>query len=173
MYCPKCGTQNQEDIKYCRSCGAYLSLVPQALAGELRHRSRRQERAVGHDAEGKPYDRHGRRINNEPSLARGIQQISLGTAFLIIAFALWVSRVHWGLWLLIPAFTILGKGVADIVSAKQAQSGAQNAPPPARSTGELEPERDYDALPGTPPSVTENTTRHLDATSEQRPRETR
>jgi hypothetical protein len=168
MYCPKCGTQNLEDVKYCRSCGAYLSLVPQALSGELA-----EERAVGHDAEGKPYDRRGRRIHHQPSLASGIQTVSAGTAFLIIAIALFLTGKAWGLWMLIPAFVILGKGIGEIVTAKQSQLSATAAPPAARTTGELEPERKYGALPASPPSVTENTTRHLDATSEQRPRETR
>ncbi len=35
MYCPKCGAQNAEDVKYCRVCGVNLSLVPKALSGEL------------------------------------------------------------------------------------------------------------------------------------------
>lgn len=172
MYCPKCGTQNLEEIKYCRSCGANLSLVPQALSGELL-----KERAVGHDAEGKPYDRHGRRIHHQPSLARGIQQAFLGSAFFIIAIVLFMTGQKWGLWMLIPAFTILGKGVADIVASKYSQTSeqpnARHAAPPTRTTGELPPERDYGALPKSPPSVTENTTRHLDSTIEQRPRETR
>ncbi|HKY03508.1 MAG TPA: zinc ribbon domain-containing protein [Blastocatellia bacterium] len=168
MYCPKCGTQNLEDIKYCRSCGANLSLVPQALSGEFT-----QERAVGHDAEGKPYDRHGRRMHHQPSLASGIQTAFAGTAFLIIAIVLFLTGQKWGLWMLIPAFAILGKGVGEIAASKQSQPQLQSAPPPARTTGELPPEHSYGALPQSPPSVTENTTRHLDATREQRPRETR
>jgi hypothetical protein len=168
MYCPKCGTQNLEDVKYCRSCGANLSLVPQALSGELA-----KERAVGHDAEGKPYDRHGRRIREQPSLASGIQTAFAGTAFFIVAIVLFLTGKTWGLWMLIPAFAILGKGIGEIVAAKQSQLSATATPPAARTTGAPEPERNYGALPDSPPSVTENTTRHLDATGEQRPRETR
>ena len=168
MYCPKCGTQNVEDVKFCRSCGANLSLVPQALSGLLP-----QEHAADSDSERRRRDRHGRRIHHQPSIARGIQQVFLGLAFLIIAITLWVTNVRWGLWLLIPAFTILGKGFGDIAAAKQSQSVAQPAAGPARTTGEIAPPPDLDRLPQAPPSITENTTRHLDSTKEQRPRETR
>ncbi len=34
-YCPKCAAQNAEDAKYCRACGANISLVSQALSGQL------------------------------------------------------------------------------------------------------------------------------------------
>ena len=35
MFCPKCGQQNIEPLKFCRSCGVNLHLVPKALSGAL------------------------------------------------------------------------------------------------------------------------------------------
>jgi hypothetical protein len=168
MYCPKCGTQNSEDVKFCRSCGANLSLVPQALTGQLP-----VERAVGYDSEGKPYDRHGRRIENPPTIARGIQHLFLGIGFLIIAAVLFITGQRWGLWMLIPAFGLLGKGASDIAAVKSSERLSWNAPRTARSTGELPTSEAYNPLPPHPPSVTENTTRHLDQTRDERPRNTR
>ncbi len=35
MFCPKCATQNVDGASFCRSCGANISLIPQALSGQL------------------------------------------------------------------------------------------------------------------------------------------
>ena len=35
MFCPKCGTQNPETGRFCRSCGTDLGNVSQALTGQL------------------------------------------------------------------------------------------------------------------------------------------
>ncbi|HSF24664.1 MAG TPA: hypothetical protein VLE20_10580, partial [Blastocatellia bacterium] len=71
----------------------------------------------------------------------------------------------WWFWLLIPAFAMLGKGVAEIVTALQAQKlsppATYAAMPPAVNSVNLPPQPNYETLP--PPSVTETTTRHLDA----------
>jgi hypothetical protein len=160
MYCPKCATQNADDAKFCRSCGANLSLVPQALTGQLpeapsrRHRHRR-------DFE------HG----GPATLANGIMKIFMGFGFLMVsagAFFFAPAGKIWWFWMLIPAFAMLGKGIAQIVTAKYGRDLApgvkQSAMPPAASTGELPPRNDV-LFP--PPSVTEQTTRQLDPTTDQ------
>ena len=35
MFCPNCGTENQEDIAYCRSCGDDLKIISQAMKKHL------------------------------------------------------------------------------------------------------------------------------------------
>ena len=35
MYCPKCGTQNVEDINFCRSCGLDLSTIARVMEKHL------------------------------------------------------------------------------------------------------------------------------------------
>lgn len=35
MYCPKCSTQNQDDLAYCRGCGENLLVISQALKKHL------------------------------------------------------------------------------------------------------------------------------------------
>jgi hypothetical protein len=155
MYCPKCATQNGDDAKFCRSCGANLSLVPQALTGRLPD-SRRQRRR----------DRHGN-DRQAADLASGIQKVFTGLGFVLISIAVRFfapAGSVWWFWLLIPAVLSLCKGVAEIVSARTAMSlppaTNQTTTPPARVTGELQQHPTYDTLP--PPSVTEGTTRHLD-----------
>jgi hypothetical protein len=156
MYCPKCATQNAEDTKFCRSCGSNLSLVPQALTGRLpeapSRRGRHRDRGL---------DRGG-----PAHLAKGITNVFMGVGFLLVSFASFffapAGHIFW-FWLLIPAFAMLGKGVAEIVSAKYSpsltQGMSQTQMPPAARTGELPPRNDVFL---TPPSVTEQTTRQLD-----------
>ena len=163
MYCPKCATANADDIKFCRSCGANLSLVPQAMTGQLPE-SRDTHRRGRHK------NRHGRDEDRPPNLAKGITQLIMGVGFLVAALAIFFSPGGKGWWwaMLFPAFSLIGKGVADIVTVRTTmnlQRGAtQTAMPPARNTGELPPpqqtQQTYNPLP--PPSVTEGTTRHLD-----------
>ena len=40
MYCPRCGVQaSHSDTKFCRACGADLTLVSQAMAGQISWRT--------------------------------------------------------------------------------------------------------------------------------------
>jgi hypothetical protein len=161
MFCPKCATQNLDGAKFCRSCGANVSLVPQALSGQLPEAT--QDEDERHDRK-----RHGRR---EPSLDQVFKNAFMGIAFLLVSMALAFSRMGsgWWFWMLIPAFSMMGTGVAQYIRLKEREkrafpTGTFNQPSlhppthvdafPARNTGEL-------VAP--PPSVTEGTTRHLGA----------
>jgi len=170
MFCPNCATQNADNTKYCRSCGANLSLVPQALTGQLPLASpgRRDGR----------HRRH-REPDGPPNLGNGISTAFMGIGFVVVSLACRsyapAGHFFW-FWMLIPAFIFLGKGVAEIVSARQA-GALPPAPqrmslppepqravmPAAPSTGQL-PASDYSHIP--PPSVTEGTTRQLDPTKD-------
>jgi hypothetical protein len=162
MFCPKCATQNLDGASYCRSCGANVSLVPHALSGHLPQ--------AADDVEGgrRGRKRHGRR---EVSLEHAFKNAFMGIAFLLIAIALAFSRMGtgWWFWMLIPAFSMMGTGIAQYIRIKEREKHALRSggigsigiqqPPrvaeiPARNTGEL-------LAP--PPSVTEGTTRHLGA----------
>ena len=162
MYCPRCATQNIDSARFCRSCGANLSLVPQALTGRLpEDRSAKVERAI----EGAIKRRR------QPDLARGIRKSFLGLAFLTIAAVLFITRGSAGLGgigLLFPAFILLGKGIAEIVTVLSAANSAEqiSTPQSAPSTNQLSPHQAFEQM--TPPSVTEGTTRHMDPLPERR-----
>jgi hypothetical protein len=159
MFCPKCATQNVDGASFCRSCGANISLIPQALSGQL-------PTAPAKDG----YDWDSRRKRRrEPSLDSGIRHLMMGLAFILVSAM--VGKYSpggwtWWYWLLIPAFTFLGRGISEIVRVKQAKTevptfgqpqmnaAARLQSLPVARTGELM----------TPvPSVTEGTTRHLGA----------
>ncbi len=162
MFCPKCATQNLEGASYCRVCGANISLVPQALSGQLPE-AREQNCLV-------PARRGRRGKRGELSLDHAFKNVFMGIAFLLIAIALSFSMGRgWWFWMLIPAFSMMGTGVAQYIRLKEEQKRAlgrsgtiqPSIPPaphvnsfPTRHTGELVPP---------PPSVTESTTRHLGA----------
>lgn len=158
MYCPKCAAQNNDDTKYCRSCGSNLSLVPQALTGRLP------------EAPSGKRGRHDFEKGGPASLAHGITKVFVGLGFLLVAAALSFAPTGrgWWFWMLIPAFASLGKGVAEIIAAKYTHNSAhgvtQSPVQYAQPTGELPPRSD---AVFSPPSVTEQTTRHLDPAAER------
>lgn len=46
MYCPSCGSHNQDEVKFCTRCGTNLGLVSDALTGKLSSQSQVDERLV-------------------------------------------------------------------------------------------------------------------------------
>lgn len=181
MFCPKCGSQNAENIKFCRSCGTELEAVSAALTGRIKLPSERKGMRKDHYS------------SNDPDALWNtfIKNALIGMAFIIIAIVLTATNVAggrvWGFWMLIPGAACLGTGIASYYKAKRIerrqiereqafathslpqtpQTNAALPPrqtlfandyaPPARNTGELL----------TPPaSVTETTTRHLNINTE-------
>lgn len=171
MYCPNCGTNNLEAARFCRSCGADISLVPQALTGHLPQGQPSAAFDEGH---------HGRRRRGEPSLDKAVKSMFMGLGFLVVAIVLAFVPMGraWWFWMFIPAFATFGGGVAEWIRFKQAEQrrslphasaspaiGAAKSPAmgaAAQPQGEL-PRRNTAELVMPPPSVTEGTTRHLGA----------
>lgn len=166
MFCPKCAAQNLEGASYCRVCGANISLVPQALTGELplaavEGVSRSDKRAL-------------KRRDKEASLGNAFRNAFMGIAFLLVSMALAFSAMGrgWWFWMLIPAFSLMGTGVAQYIKVKEEEKRAmigrvpaqhfQPAIQPAARVNSL-PRRNTGELVAPPPSVTEGTTRHLGA----------
>lgn len=153
MFCPKCAAQNVDGASFCRVCGANVSLVPQALSGQLPEA---------------PATEKVRGCAKPATWESAFRSLFMGVAFLLIAIALGFSRMGGGWWfyMLIPAAVMMATGVAHYMRMKEQQrrqfqpgmmgqrSFEQTQQPslPSRQTGELM---------APPPSVTEGTTRHL------------
>jgi len=149
MFCPKCATQNLDGASFCRSCGANISLVPQALTGQLAHAN--EEKAVVQEEICATTGRRGRPL----TLDVAFKNVFIGVAFLLISIALSRSiGAAWWFWMLIPAFGLMGTGVAQYIRLRDLQNRPTRTlpPPPVRATEHLMPPV---------PSVTEGTTRHL------------
>ena len=154
MFCPKCATQNLDGASFCRTCGANISLVPQALTGQLAQAPVDEIEEVGH---GRRRRRHGK----EATLDQSFKNIFMGFAFLIVAIAL--SRTigqGWWFWMLLPAFSMMGTGLAQYIRVREREKRASLAAPPVAKTFP-QPPRNVDELRAPVPSVTEGTTRHL------------
>ncbi|HEY0386371.1 MAG TPA: zinc ribbon domain-containing protein [Pyrinomonadaceae bacterium] len=170
MYCPQCGTDNLDNASFCRGCGSNISLVPQALTGSLP--TSVPDETDDDDDKGR---RRKKGRKGPPSIERGIKNVFSGLAFLFVALSIryfMPGGFAWWFWMLIPAFSMLGGGVAEIVRFNVERASAPPAVPPtgARPLNPLPPRR-ASALPQRntaelipqPPSITEGTTRHLGA----------
>jgi hypothetical protein len=173
MYCPRCAVQNLDDAKFCRSCGADIRFVPQALLGNLpgEMEPRGERKTSSHKKEKK----------REPAtIDAGLKNIFKGIAFLfIVLVGLWVFRgAFWlTIWFIIPALESMGQGIGQLIRARQERAQLTRPPvyeservqaapffAPAAAFKELaSPAPDTAEIVNTPPSVTEMTTRHLDA----------
>ena len=152
MFCPKCATQNVDGASFCRGCGANISLVPQALTGQLARPD--EETPVLHE--------RGRK-RRELTLDNAFKNIFLGLAFLIISIVLsrTIGQVWW-FWMLLPAFSLMGTGVAQFIRIREREKryGPSLPPSQVRHTEQL--------MPPPVPSVTEGTTRHLNTKKSDR-----
>lgn len=184
MFCPKCGTQNPETGKFCRSCGTDLSPISDALAGKSNNqmpdswmmspRQMRRQNMQILDKKEKPVHWEG-----------AITKLFSGLAFLIVSIVLAFTPMGhgWWFWMLIPAFGALGSGIAQIVQLKkneksnvlisaqetnQISSPVSNAALPSSQTDYVKPQGSiYDTGELVmPPSVVEGTTRHLEINNE-------
>ena len=171
MYCPKCGSKNPEDGSFCRSCGADLSSVGAMLSGE------------SYD-----YTALKKKEESDISYESAFGKLFMGIAFLVISIILSNTNMGrgWWFWMLIPAAAMLATGVAHILRLHN--QGAFDRPKDTASSYEankaLGQSKKADALPEAktefvpasrakyetgdlvPPSVTDNTTRHLEMDKE-------
>jgi hypothetical protein len=168
MFCPKCGAENPDNGKFCRNCRANISNVLNALTAKLPET---------------PYtvDPRKRGVSWEMATTK----IFMGLAFLLVSLILGftgnLGAANWWFWLLIPAFGLLSSGIAQTIQLKKLEKfesgfsiqNGQNtilnphnniALPPVQTDFTMPPKQfiyDTDGLV-VQPSVTENTTRHLE-----------
>lgn len=166
MFCPKCGIQNPDTGKFCRSCGTDLGNVSDVLSGKLQI-----EKGCGTNRRGRPI-----------TLESALTKLFMGIAFVIVAVALAFTGKGGGWWfyMLIPALMFIGGGIAQFIQVRSGQRTVQfaadagnslsgsmpNAALPPTQTTFVSPESRYKTGDLVPPSVTDSTTRHLEVNSE-------
>jgi hypothetical protein len=167
MYCPNCAAPIN-GVKFCRSCGANVSLVQEAMTGRLETVS-----------EDKPKRGRHRKDQKTPTIEGAMSSIFTGLGFLFVSFA--VLRFFpggriWWFWMLIPAFACLGEGIGKYLRLKSeqkrmaaplwmppqtpAQMPAQMPEQPAQQPQIKAPTTS--SLQAPAGSITEGTTRNLD-----------
>jgi hypothetical protein len=165
MTCSRCGNQNGENINFCRHCGSTMETISPTPVERSLLRGKDSGESLMNSKSKDPDELTG----------KGIGNVIIGDGFFMVAVILSattssVSSLLW-LFLLIPAFFFFGKGIADVLHARQIrqrlkQNELSGAPKIAElpsphvsffdtikkhASGELAPV----------PSVTEKTTRKL------------
>lgn len=175
MFCPKCGTQNPETGKFCRTCGTDLEDVSAVISGVPVTIDDKATSWLGRQAK--------RRQDPAELQSDALKSIIKGVGFLVIAIALAISGVAPSWWwaFLFPFVLMLAKGIPDYVKSERmlAERSSSNAAPqpligqpqpqfslPPNQPGYASPDSPYKTEDLVPPSVTDGTTRHLEVNSE-------
>ncbi len=180
MFCPKCGTKNPDNGKFCRFCGTDLSPVTDALAGK----SNKKMQGFGKVDLMQPAQMCG--DDDKPvTWESALGKLFMGLAFLVVSIVLAFTQMGrtWWFWMLIPAFAMIGSGIAQYVQLKKHER-KNDTLPAAETSKTFSAQRTNPELPPTqndyispndvsyktgdlvPPSVVEETTRHLEINQE-------
>ena len=174
MFCPKCGTENPDTGKFCRSCGIDLEGVSAILSG------RSPVNAVGLPvAHGDK--KYVRRHDPTQVFGDAVRNGLMGVGFVIIALVLFFTNAaggqNWWWAMLFPGLILLAMGAADVIKYGMMKSDQRELNHPAQnsldrpetnaslpsSTAEyVAPEFSGKTRDLAPPSVTDGTTRLLE-----------
>ena len=104
MFCPKCGTENSKNTKFCRKCGNDLGLINDVMSGKLSVSDSKDNR---------------KKASWESALVLLSMSMALFTVAIILAFQ--PMGRGWWFWLLFGGFSMLAPGIAQIIQLKQEQ----------------------------------------------------
>jgi hypothetical protein len=164
MYCPKCGTENPNDGSFCRGCGANLVNVLAFVEGTI--------------------TTEGNSVADEKNAhlySSGVRNVILAMGFVVASIFIKSMPGDTYFWLLslFPGICLLASGITRILKFEElkklreekisnARLFPQSQPiqslPPSQADY-IKPRSKYktEELVERPPSVTEETTRHLDS----------
>lgn len=176
MYCPNCGSDNQAEIKFCTRCGTNLGVVSDALTGKLTGPSKIDERMV-------------RLLKN---YYRGRRSVTIGGSMLLaglivqgIILAFGFSEKLIGFAAALTFAPIIYGFISLFIGIARWNRAGSELKALGHVVGQTALSRETTALTGTtgtkeaystdaispPASVTEQTTRHLEAQARIEPRE--
>ena len=188
MYCPSCATQNGTDARFCRVCGLTLEVVSLALDGQLvpkNEHTPKKER-------GKSKSRQSAAELLMLKRAKAIREIISGSMMIAVSLLILLGPmpfirqkafawlVIWSAifgWMAIWGTTSFAQGLGQVLASdklmtpENSKMGASSSVITSELPDGSENSQTFASLPaaydvGAPPSVTETTTRHLNAQSE-------
>jgi len=161
MYCPSCGKSNDINQKFCSGCGLSLRASAEVLARELADRS--GEQLVATDARTDPEPIESRRGNAQHPLVFGFWVMMIGIFIAVLGFKVFSVKTVGDIGTLLALLGIGLVGFYGVIStlSQSKPKTARHPLPKAETTAQLQI-----VNPQTPPSITENTTRQLDAPPE-------
>ena len=171
MYCPNCAAPI-DGVKFCRSCGSNVSLVSQAMSGQLpQSEASEGELHLGGRHSGRRHDRK-KELSPVNNVDHAMSELFTGIGFVIAAIAILIyvpSGVFWWWSFLIPASKLIGAGVGKYLRWREQQrkQSAPNLPTDQPVAYQFSAQSPALSAPTTselikPSSVTEDTTRHLE-----------
>ena len=170
MYCPNCAAPI-DGVKFCRSCGSNVSLIPQAMSGQL-PQSEASEGELHYGVHHLDRRHYRKNRKKEPSVEIAVTEFFTGIGFVAAAIAILVfvpSGVFWWWSMLIPAFAVIGEGVGKYLRWREQRRKQESLNLPANQPVAYQHSAQSPALsaPTTselvkPSSVTEHTTRNLE-----------
>jgi zinc-ribbon domain len=159
MYCPNCGKENSADQRYCRSCGLRLRALSQVLGAERRALK----------AEDGAVEKVGRELKGwQNPLVYGVLVIVLGLVISVLGRKVFSEQTitDVGTVTALIGAGLLGLKGFFLVVASLPQSSQAQPEPQAETTTPLAP-----VLPSAPPpSITEHTTKTLEAAQPRPPK---
>lgn len=174
MYCPKCATPNADDARFCRACGTAVEVVALALEGKL----------VTKEEATKSITQQSTAERLELNRAKGMRSLVTGSLLMAVSLAIlfvpmlfstthafpWV--VIWSAffgWMAVWGTISVVLGIGRVMESNRIQEQRTSKLERAVTTSELPGSGDDRNSLGertdlpSPPSVTETTTRNLDA----------
>ena len=179
MYCPRCATQNLDDVKFCRACGTNLETVALALSDQY-HPAKPSEDEDEEPKRAKSWLE--RRKEGMDGIVKGTGL--LGASLLIgVAFGLFSNAPDWIIiwaslagWMACWGFISIVSGIGALAESRflRRQLGQTTVEATAKAAQPL-PSADLRMFPDAldtsklsqPPSVTEHTTKSLSKQHQQ------
>jgi hypothetical protein len=159
MYCPGCGKENSEQQRFCRSCGLNLQTIFRAAGSEL---SRRKQDTF---AEIAPREYKGW----QNPLLYGFFMLVLGSIITVIGKKIFREQTLADIGTVTALLGACLMGLKGLMLAAPQWFGSLPKEP---LRVELSSNSPRSLNSGEPPSITENTTKHLDTITEERSRDT-
>ena len=155
MFCPKCGSQNVDESRFCRGCGADLTGVLAVIEGKP---------ALGQPVAEKQID----------LFSSGVRNVVLAFGFAVFSLIIFLipGDTHFWVVFLVPVMILLASGISRILKAnglkelrEEEAKRLTSRQTPVLAAGRqdyIEPSiYETDDLLKVPSSVTEGTTRNL------------